>query len=81
MNQVGRIEHDKAERPVAEGHLPEVSDDVRLDFQGAPVAKSMGFIPLVHEHHVRMAAVKPEHSGAAAGVKHGFHAAILLSTI
>lgn len=67
-----RIEHDKAKRPVAERHLPEVPDDVRLDFQEAPVAKRVRFLPAIHEHHVRMAAVKPEHAGAAAGVKNGF---------
>lgn len=73
VNQVRRVEHDKAKRPVAERHLPEVSDDIRLDFQSAPVAKRMGFLPAVHEHHVRMAAVKPEHAGAAAGIKHRLH--------
>ena len=38
------------------------SDDIRLDFQSAPVAKRVCFLPAVHEHHVRMAAVKPEHA-------------------
>ena len=81
MNQVRRVEHDKAERPVAERHLPEVPDDVRLDFQGSPVAKHVRFLPTVHEHHIGMAAVKPEHAGTTTGVKNGFHASILLSTI
>lgn len=80
MNQVRRVEYHKAKRPVVERHLPEVPDDVRLDFQGSPVAKHVRFLPAVHEHHVRMAAVKPEHAGAAAGVKNGFHSPSFLGS-
>lgn len=80
VNQVRRVEHDKAKRPVTERHGPEVSDDIRLDFQSAPVAKRVCFLPAVHEHHVRMAAVKPEHAGAAAGIKHRLHSPSFLGS-
>ncbi len=69
--QVRRIEDHHGKGLVREGHGREVTDDVRVYFEMAPIAEVGVQFPYVLEEDTGVFLVEVEHSAAAAGVENG----------